>query len=82
VIYPQYWLVHKVGTTFSSHLVIVQAQFGHPKAWGTIMVGGASLNPIIFYEHSFFFKLMMQNHAQFAMLPSWSRYKFMGKLWV
>jgi len=69
VIYPQYWFVPKVGTTFSGHLVIIQTHFGHPKAWGTITVGGALLNPIIFNEHSFFFKLTMQNHAQFAMLP-------------
>jgi hypothetical protein len=69
VIYPQYWLVPKVGTTFSNHLVIIQAHFGHPKAWGTIMVGGTLLNLIIFYEHSFSFKYTMQNHAQFAKLP-------------
>jgi hypothetical protein len=33
------------------------------------MVGGPLLNPIILDEQSFFFKLTMQNHALFAMLP-------------
>ncbi len=59
-----------VKTTFSSHLTIVQTHFGHPKAWGTTMVGGLLLNPIILDEQSIiFFKLIVQNHAQFAMLP-------------
>jgi hypothetical protein len=37
-------------TTLLGHLAIIQTHFGHPKAWGTIMVGGPLLNPIIFYE--------------------------------
>jgi hypothetical protein len=50
VIYLQYWLIPKAGTTFSSHLAIIQAHFGHPKAWGTAMVGGPLINPIILDE--------------------------------
>ncbi len=65
---PQYWLVPKVETTFSGPLVIIQAHFGHPKAWGTSTVNGPLLNLIIFYEQCFL-KLTMHNHAQSAMLP-------------
>jgi hypothetical protein len=47
VIYLQYWFIHEVETTFLGHLVIIQAHFGHPKAWGIAMVGGPLLNLII-----------------------------------
>jgi len=50
LICSQYWFVPKVETTFLNHLVIIQAHFGHPKAWGTSMVGGPLLNLIILDE--------------------------------
>ncbi len=40
VIYLQYWLIPKAKTTFSSHLVIIQAHFGHPKVWGLLWLVG------------------------------------------
>jgi hypothetical protein len=39
-----------VKTRFSGHLTIIQIHFGHPKAWGTTMVGGPLLNLIILDE--------------------------------
>jgi hypothetical protein len=47
---------------------LIQIIFGHPKTWGTF---GMAQSPTLFcsINKSFFFKLVMQNYCQNAMLP-------------
>jgi hypothetical protein len=48
VIYPQNWLAPEAEVTFSRHMAILQAHFGHPKPLGNLSTMiGPLIDPIL-----------------------------------
>jgi len=70
IIYPHYWEVHDVETTFPSHLAILKAKFYHSKpkgASGTLVVG--LLDPTVLDQQMSFLCLIMKSNNHGALHP-------------
>jgi hypothetical protein len=81
IIYPHYWEVLNVETTFPSHLAVLKAKFYHPKpkgASGTLVVGLLDL-ALLDQQISFFYLTMKNNnHGALHLLPDCN---LITKLW-